>query len=1183
MIFMLFLSNAFSQSVLTGGLSGVISDPAGALVSNAVVEITNERTGKVERSITSEADGSYAATLLPPGTYSLRVAATNFKQSRIRGVPVRINETSRQYVKLEVGDITETVEVVAASSLINPVSPVMGQSIDAALLERLPLASPNPLFLLSLSSGTSGDLTDVRTNGRGSASITVNGGRTSNNSISLEGINVTDFNVAQFDTVPLPNPNVLQEFKVATSLYDASQGGKGGGAVGLVLKSGSKDIHVDLYWTHRNDALNANEWFRNANGLSTRARLLQNVFGGTASGPVPKVGGFWFFNYQGIRARNGIDPTASNLSPIIQSFPTNADGTTSAALLAPAFGLTTQQIDLVAVNILNVQNTLYGSQFLIPRVGQVGCGAVTGAVTNNPGSFNCQFSAVGSFTDNQYTITYDRPMREGRDKLTGRWFWDNSSSLKPYGTSSTLAFPRADVLNNRFVSVSETHVFSATKVNELRLGYSRFRLQNTPTDAVSLQQVGASRLNSADFPGIYQLSITGLFSLGIGVNDDRETISNQYNVVDTFSWTTEKHSMRMGGEAIQYRVHRATNFGARGVLTFGATAGTNNTFAAFQNFLQGRVTATQSASGDLTRNTMATDFAAFFQDDYRISQRLTLNFGLRWEGMSTAYDKLYRVGIYDPSLAAVGQSPFLFPEKLDLAGFKGTPGVADCALRSCFDGNNFAPRVGFAWDVFGNQKTVIRGGFGIYFQRLSQQNISLLSLSAPFSVQPLSNNATPSVFQLTNPFPVQPAPSAILAAFIPQGTHFAGLRRLSGTGPLDPNDPNVGPIFVNDDGQACLNYGGTATNCSINLASFPSTSPDAYMPYTMQYNLMVQRDVGKGWAIELGYVGTRSVGGFGMWDPFLAPLASPSSPITVRDVNGNSYSITTNTVNNEELRHQVMGLSRKRGSRYISNIGQANYNSLQATVMRRLQRGLYFQAAYTFSKNIDNVSGSQSADEYNIFRNGQGGANLLNFQNDPRQNRALSDFDRPHRLVVTYLYDLPVPGHSFFDNQIFKGWSVGGIITYQSGLPFSVTDSTSGGAYGNTGGGTATFVCANAGDAYTQGSLSDRLEHYLNPACFTRAANVPYAAGAGATGYGNAPRNAWRGPFQQNWDFVINKQFQIGEQHRLQFRMEFFNLFNHPIFRFPNVVNIGTPSTFTRITETAIPARLIQFGIRYSF
>ena len=226
-ISILSFSSVVAQSALTGGLTGVVSDADGAVVSNVTVEITNERTRKVERNIKSEADGSYSATLLPPGTYSLRVAASNFKQSLIAGVQLRINETSRQDVKLEVGDITETVEIVAAPSLTNPVSPVMGQSIDAAMLERLPLASPNPLFLLSLSSGTAGDLTDVRTLGRANASITVNGGRTSNNSISLEGINVSDFNLAQFDNVPLPNPDVLQEFKVATSLYDASQGGKG--------------------------------------------------------------------------------------------------------------------------------------------------------------------------------------------------------------------------------------------------------------------------------------------------------------------------------------------------------------------------------------------------------------------------------------------------------------------------------------------------------------------------------------------------------------------------------------------------------------------------------------------------------------------------------------------------------------------------------------------------------------------------------------------------------------------------------------------------------------------------------------------------------------------------------------------------------------------------------------------
>jgi hypothetical protein len=580
---------------------------------------------------------------------------------------------------------------------------------------------------------------------------------------------------------------------------------------------------------------------------------------------------------------------------------------------------------------------------------------------------------------------------------------------------------------------------------------------------------------------------------------------------------------------------------------------------------------------------VATDYAAFVQDDYRYSSRLTFNVGLRWEVMSFGHDKLFRQNIYDPLVAAQGRNPFRFPEKVDLAGFKGTPGVPDCALGHCADMNNFAPRVGFAFDVFGDQKTIVRAGYGIYYQRLSNQNILQGALGPPFTVQPLSNNANPPSFSLANPFAGQGSGGAIATAFIPQWARFAGLRRVSGVGPLDPNDPNVGPIFINEDGQQCLNYGGTATNCVINLASFTSSTPDAYTPYTQQFNLTVQRELWNGWAAEAGYVGTRYIGGLGISDPYIALLASPSSPITVRDSNGVSYTITANTVNNEELRHQIIGLSRKRGSRYTLNTAMGTYHSGQFTLSRRLQRGLFFQAAYTFSKNIDNVSGSQSTDELNATRAGQGGANILN--NNPSSNRALSDFDRPHRFVVSYSYDIPMPENSFFDNQFFKGWSVSGIITYQNGLPFSVTDSTSGGAFGNLGGGTATFsgACTSRDQFYTSGTTQARLNNYLNPACFRTAFDVPNAAGAGATAYGNVPRNAFRAPFQQNWDFSVSKRFTLRERHQFQFRTDFFNLFNHPIFQTPSTVNIATPATLGRTTQTAIPSRLIQFALGYKF
>lgn len=1191
----LLTAQVYSQGSQTGGISGVVSDQSSGLVKGAAVDVISEATGLSVRNVTASDDGTFNAPLLSPGGYRLEITASGFKKAVISGVQVRIGETTRQDVSLEVGNVNEIVTIEAAPTLINPNSAQTGQALDAQTLQTLPLASPNFLFLLSLSTGVAGEPTDVRVAGRGTADVSVNGNRTSNNSVSLEGINVNDFNLAHFDTVPLPNPNTIQEFKVATSLYDAASGSKGGGAVGLVLRSGSKDFHFDLYWNHRNDALNANEWFFNARGRR-RGRLLQNVFGGNASGPIPKLGGYWFFNYQGVRARNGIDPTGSTTAPIVQRFPTNPDGTTSAVLLGPAFGLAPADIDPVAVRILNLQDTRFGSSFLVPRHGTSGCGTTASAT----GNFTCQFSGIAPIKDNQYLISYDRDFRNGNDKISGRWFWDEGDATKPFGTDTSLGNPRTDTQWNRFLSITHTHTFSATKVNELRAGFSRFIFANIPTDTHDLTEIGATRGNSSLFPGMYRVGITGLFSIGTGVNDDRGTVSNQYNLVNTFSMVVGKHSLRMGGEGVQYQLNRFNNFSVRGSLTFGATTGTGNTFTAFQNFLRGAPTALQSAFGDPARNFVATDYAAFIQDDYRITPRLTLNVGLRWEAMSFGHDKLYRAGIFDPALAAAGLNPFLIPEKVDLGGFRGTPGVSDCALIRCRDDNNFAPRVGFAWDINGNQKTVLRGGYGIYYQRLSNQNILQNSLAAPFTVQPLEARSTPITLQLANPLGSIPPPSVIATAFIPVATRFAGVRNTAGGATLDINDPNVAPIFVNTAGERCLNFGGTATNCSINLASFTSAPLDAYTPYTQQFNFGVQRELWNGWAAEVGYVGSHYIGGIGIWDPYLAPLASPSNPITVRDVNGVTYTITTNTPANEPLRHLVLGLSRVRGARFSGNVGRARYDSLQATVLRRLNRGLYFHAAYTYSRTRDNVSGSLSTDELNATRAGQSGGNIINFQNNVQQNWARGDFDRPHRLVVSYSYDLPVPKDSFLDNPITKGWTISGIVTYQNGLPFTIFDSTSGGAFGATGIGTGVLVCrplaqqvadapactpgtvTTIQEVLTTGPITNRLVHYVNPNFVSQAAVVPNGSSA-ATGYGNVPRNAFRGPYQQNWDLSVIKNFTFRENHKFTFRTDFFNLFNHPIFREPSAVNVATPATFGQITQTAVPARLIQFSLKYSY
>lgn len=1152
----------FSQGTQSGAISGSVTDPSGAVVGAATITVVNDATQKVERSVVTTGDGLFSATLLPPGDYTVTVKKAGFK-TLTEKVQVLLNETSRLDAKLEVGTTSEVVEVKANAAVVNTESAVMGQPVDAATMHELPLPVPNFMFLLSLSAGTAGEFPDVRQANRGIVDINVNGQRTTNNSVSLEGINVNDFNLAHFDTVPLPNPHAIEEFNVATSLYDASSETKGGGAVGLVFKSGTKDWHGEAYWQHRNDFMNANEWFFNQAGLP-RQKFLQNVLGFSGSGPMPLLGGYWFGNVQGLRARNGVNPTGSSTTVTSPGFPTNPDGTTSAALIAPKFGLTPGQIDPTALAILNDKNSFYGGTFLVPRAGQPGCSTI-GV------NLHCVFAQVSPVADTQYAISYDRPFLSDKSKISGRWFYDNGNANLPFGTASSLAFPQLNVQNNRFLTLSHTQEISSRQLNVFRFGFSRFIASFVPTDEVSLADVGATRPNSSTVPGIYQVAIAGAFSLGTGVNDDRGTASNSYDYSDTWSIMLGKHTLKAGANLTRYQLNRFNRFAVRGSLGFNS----------FTDFLTGQIDTLQAATGNPTRYFRDTDYGAFFQDDYHILSNLTMNLGLRWDSFGFAHDLLLRTTTFNPALAP-GTDPFLFPANSFLPGVQGTPGVGDCGAPTCRTNLNFGPRAGFAWDPFHNHKTVVRGGYGIYFQRLSNQNFLQGSLGPPFFVQQaISLPGT----TLANPLPTQPASTAVASAFIPSNSHFVGV---SGNG--DPNNPANIPLFANDAGQLCQNFGGTATNCSINLASFSSVQPNAKTPYNQEWNFGIQRDLGKSWILEAGYVGSHYIGGLGIFEPFGGELASPSNPITVTAQNGQTFTVTTNTINNEPLRVTSLGLSRRQGARVDGSIGFAYYDAGELTLSHRFQKGLYFQAAYTYSKEIDNVSGSQSTDELNATQAGQLGAALTNFSNfNPALNKAIGDFDRPNRLVFSYVYDLPVPKNGIWGTQAFQGWSFSGINTYQNGLPFSVTDPTGGRAFG---GGTSTgiFTCSSISSAYMPGSIQSQIESgvgYLNPACFAPTPAVANSlanpkTNLAVTGFGDVPRNAFRGPFQQNWDLALAKKFKLYERHTLEFRSDFFNVLNHPVFRQPSFVNIGT-STFGQINSTVVPARLIQLDAQYSF
>src|SRR6266700_176065 len=1118
------LAPGFSQNTKSGAISGWVKDPEGAVISGAQITITNETIRRVERTLTSTADGLFSATLLSPGSYILAIQAPGFKPVAVK-VPVFLNQTSRLDVKLEIGTTSEVLDVGANASLLHLESATTGEPIDSSTLKALPLPVPNVLFLLSLSAGTASEIPDVRQADRGTVDINVNGQRSSNNSVTLEGINVNDVNLAHLDTVPLPNPHAIEEFSVATSLYDVSSGSKGGGAVGLIFKSGTKEWHGEFYAQHRNDWLNANEWFFNHNQVP-RQKFLHTVLGISGSGPMPLLGGNWFTNVQGLRARNGVSPNGASTNVTSPVFPTNPDGTTSAALIGPTFGLTPAQVDPTALNILNFKMPYYGGQFLVPRAGQPGC------VTSGT-DLHCIFTKIAPQSDTQYSISYDRSFNNGKTKISGRWFFDNGNTQLPLGTSSSLAFPLNTTQNNRFFSVNYTQQISNRQLNEFRTGFSRFIASNQPTDLINLSDIGATRPNASSVPGVYQVGIAGSIFFGTGPNDDRGTISNTFDYSDTWSLVLGKHTFRAGAQASRYQLNRFNRFGIRGALGFND----------FTDFLRGQIDTLQAASGDPQRYFRATDFSAFFQDDYHLLPNLTFNIGLRWDSLEFANDLLRRSASFDPSRAPA-QKPFVLPED--------------------------------------STSPVVRGGYGIYFQRLSNQNLLQGSLGPPFFVQLLQTNAVGLTLQ--NPFKNQGTTSAVAPDFIPQNTHFAGV---SGNG--DPTNPNNLHLFVNDAGQLCEAFGGPANNCSLELAAFATAAPDTHAPYNQQWNLTIERALGKSWVLEISYVGSHYVGGLAIWAPFLAPLAGSTNPITVTDISGHTFTITTNTLVNEMLRSRSLGISRLFGARVDGNVGQAIYHSGQITVAHRFHSDLYFQAAYTLSREIDNVSGSQSGDELIPTPHGQGGANILNFGNNPAQNRARGDFDRPHRLAVSYTYTFPIPKQGIWGSQMFQGWGMSGITILQSGLPFSTLDQTGGRAFGG-GVSTGNFICSSLSQAYTTGPLEGRLDHYLNRACFSPAPVVPNAGTSptdvndplAPTGFGNSPRNAFRGPFQQNWDFSVTKQFRVHGRHVLQLRTDFFNVLNHPSFRQPSFVSVGT-NAFGEINSTVNPARLIQLGLQYSF
>ena len=490
------VTQALAQGGATGAITGTVQDQSGAVVAGAEVRITDQDTKLLERTVKTDAEGSFTAPLLPVGTYTVSIQSAGFAQADLRDIVVRVTETTRMIAKLSPKAVQQHIEVQAQVQAVDTTDATTGQAIEATTIRALPLATQNFQQLLTLSTGAQSELNSAAQLGRGDVRIQVNGQREDNNNYSIEGISATDYNVAELSTTPLPSPDVVQEFKVQTSLYDASQGRNGGGNINAILKSGTNDFHGDVYEFFRNTSLDANEYFLKGSG-SPRPVIQQNIFGASLGGPVSPGGklGFFFFNYQGARQRSGDSPGTliSTFVPYVPAIDRGTDPASEANLandtqLASA-GLS---VDPVAASLLAFKSNQFGAAgngYLFPLPNNVPNGTAVGSLV--------QFtvSKPGKFVDDQFTANWDHDFRNSNDRLSARFFFSNSERDVPFGAGglqaslgapaspTDLNFPYQIPVHDRFFSVAETHLFSPSLVNDFRFGYVRINnsgIKGTP-------------------------------------------------------------------------------------------------------------------------------------------------------------------------------------------------------------------------------------------------------------------------------------------------------------------------------------------------------------------------------------------------------------------------------------------------------------------------------------------------------------------------------------------------------------------------------------------------------------------------------------------------------------------------------------------------------------------------------
>lgn len=1030
----------------TGTISGRILDPDGAAVPAAKVQLVEQQTG-ARRAVASDESGFYLFPLVPVGLYSISVEAAGFKTSEFKEMRVEVNQNLTVPIRLELGTVTETVLVTGTPPQVDTVSSSVKEVVDRARISELPLNGRNVLQLQQLVNGTvfagSGDQFG------NTPSFQVNGGVSFSNNYTLDGGEHTDsfFNSA----ITFPNPDAIEEFSIQTSSYSAEYGRNRGATVNAVTRSGSNALHGSLFEFLRNDVLDARDFF-----APQKPPFKRNQFGATVGGPVKRNTAFFFFAWESTRER-GAPSTATFQVP-------------SAAMRRGDFSELTRTI----------RDPLTGAPFpgnQIPpdRLSRPALGFLERytPLPNLPGRL---FSGPRSttFDRDQYIGRYDHQL-SANDHLFGRYMWNKDTSLVNRGSFTDWyqdqAFWRQTITSNY------TRTFSPTLVNAFTFTFNRVTHLIDIIPHFDWKTLGANFPDTVpDQKGWAQVTLPGYFAASNGVPWDVRR--NTYNIANTLTWVKDKHTLKFGAQISRYSTAQIFEFLSAGAITFSGQFSGDPA----SDMVLGRMASMRQDSpgkNDLRQNL----WGFFVADDIRLHQRFTLNLGLRYEPYLGFRELNGQAAAFRP-----GRQSKLWPTAPVGLLLQGDEGVNDTFFNK--DWNNFAPRVGFAWDLFGNQRLAVRGGYGIFYDSVAGIRLNRFVTSQPFLLDlEVQDRPLDDPYLGNSPFPYFPPQSA---------------------------EDRQNFRFVLPANQI-------------------SANENMVTPYTQQWNLTLEQQLPANFVLSAGYVGSKSQKLFGS-----------------RNINPAIFGPGATVANTQQRRLYPQFT-------FIEDthtLGYSQYHSLQVLLKRRFSRGFTLNSAYTLSKNTG-FTGSQG-------EGGRGTRDPFNMRLDD----GLLSLDATHVWSTSYVWELPMPAADTFARHILGGWETTGILQVQSGFPFTVRSGVDNSLNGQSLD-TADLV---GQPGLTSGSRGDKVDRWFNIGA--------YAVNAIGT-VGNVGINTLRGPGLWTFDLGAYKNFRFGESYQLQFRFEFFNLFNN--------VNLGTPVStvtaggFGRILSTSTPPRVIELGLKFRF